>query len=380
MKSGFRNWLEGVVVAETVLSEVDGDQGRLVIRGHLVEEIAGKWGFESVVGSLWKGFVPGEPTEEWVKQALGEARTFAWQRMLPLLSAMGNLEPVEALRLMLSALSDSDTIPHHVLVTGAMPVFVAGIRRYQSGLAPLPPDPTHGQSEDLLHMIHGEQPSSERVRALDTYLVTVSDQAPNASTFAARVIASTRAGIISSVIGGLCALKGPLHGGAPGPVLEMLDAIGTVENAEPWLRAALDRGERLMGFGHRIYRVRDPRADVLKLAVSLLRTQRNRIRFAEQVETIAVQLLVERKPDRKLDTNVEFYTAILLEALGFHRSLFTPLFACGRVAGWTAHAMEQAQTNRLMRPASQYVGPPPAGEPDESFAKRDSFDAWGKSL
>ena len=138
----------------------------------------------------------------------------------------------------------------------------------------------------------------------------------------------------------------------------MLDGIGTVENAEPWLRAALDRGERLMGFGHRIYHVRDPRADVLKVAVSLLRT-RNRIAFAEQVEAIAVQLLAERKPDRKLDTNVESYTALLLEALGFHRSLFTPLFACGRVAGWTAHAMEQALTNRLMRPASQYVGPAP---------------------
>jgi citrate synthase len=352
--------LEGVVVAETVLSEVDGEQGRLVIRGHLVEEIAGIRSFEYVVGSLWKGFVPDEPDEESIKKALGEARMFAWQRMLPLLSATRNLEPVEALRLMLSALSDSDPIPPHVLVTGAMSVFVAGISRYQGGHAPLPPDRTHGQSEDLLCMIHGEEPSSERVRALDTYLVTVSDHALNASTFAARVIASTRAGIISSVVGGLCALKGPLHGGAPGQVLEMLDSIGTVENAEPWLRAALDRGERLMGFGHRIYHVRDPRADVLKLAVSHLRTQRNRIRFAEQVEAIAVKLLAERKPDRKLDTNVEFYTALLLEALGFHRSLFTPLFACGRVAGWTAHAMEQALTNRLMRPASQYVGPPPA--------------------
>ena len=359
MKSGFKSGLEGVVVAETVLSEVDGEQGRLVIRGHLVEEIAGKLSFESLVEILWEGFVVDEPREVSIKKALGEARTFAWHRMLRLLSAVGKLEPVEALRLMLSALSDSDPIPPHVLVTGAMPVFVAGISRYQNGHAPVPPNPALGTSEDLLYMIHGEKPSSERVRALDTYLITVSDHALNASTFAARVIASTRAGIISSVVGGLCALKGPLHGGAPGPVLEMLDAIGTVENAEPWLRAALDRGERLMGFGHRIYHVRDPRADVLKVAVSLLRMQRNRIAFAEQVEAIAVQLLAERKPDRKLDTNVEFYTALLLEALGFHRSLFTPLFACGRVAGWTAHAMEQALTNRLMRPASQYVGPAP---------------------
>ena len=355
--SGFRSGLEGVVVAETVLSEVDGEHGRLVIRGYLVEEIAGKRSFESVVGILWEGFVSEETSEESIRKALGQARVFAWERMLPLLSAVGNLSPVEALRLMLSALSDSDKIPAHVLVTGAMPVFVAGISRYQSGQAPVPPDRNRGQSEDLLYMIHGEQPSPERIRALDTYLVTVSDHALNASTFAARVIASTRAGIVSSIIGGLCALKGPLHGGAPGPVLEMLDAIGTAENAEPWLKAALDRGDRLMGFGHRIYRVRDPRADVLKMAVPLLRMPSNRIPFAEQVEATAVRLLAERKRDRKLDTNVEFYTAVLLEALGFHRDLFTPLFACGRVAGWTAHAMEQATTNRLMRPASTYVGP-----------------------
>jgi citrate synthase len=358
--SGFKSGLEGVIVAETVLSEVDGEHGRLIIRGHLVEEIAAKRTFESVVGILWEGFVSEENSEESIRKALGEARVFAWQRMLPLLSAVGELQPVEALRLMLSALSDSDPIPHHVLVTGAMPVFVAGISRHHNGQPPIPPDPTHSQSEDLLSMIHGERPTAERVRALDTYLITVSDHALNASTFAARVIASTRAGIISSVIGGLCALKGPLHGGAPGPVLEMLDGIGTVENAEPWLHRALDHGDRLMGFGHRIYRVRDPRADVLKLAVSLLREYHNRIRFAEQVEAVAIRLLAERKPDRKLDTNVEFYTAILLEALGFHRSLFTPLFACGRVAGWTAHAMEQASTNRLMRPASTYTGPPPA--------------------
>ena len=145
-------------------------------------------------------------------------------------------------------------------------------------------------------------------------------------------------------------------------VLEMLDSIGTIENAEPWLRAAIGRGDRLMGFGHRIYHVRDPRADVLKLASARLRTENNRIRFAEQVEAIAIRLLREHKPDRKLDTNVEFYTALLLDSLNFHRSLFTLLFACGRVAGWTAHAMEQDLTNRLMRPASTYTGPLPAAQ------------------
>jgi citrate synthase len=180
----------------------------------------------------------------------------------------------------------------------------------------------------------------------------------NASTFTARVIASTRAGVVASVVGALCALKGPLHGGAPGPVLDMLDGIGAAENIGPWLQRALAEGDRLMGFGHRIYRVRDPRADVLKGVVARLRTGGDaRLAFAEQVEREALAALAAHKPDRKLDTNVEFYTALLLEALGLPREAFTAVFAMGRVAGWTAHVYEQLKEGRLMRPQSVYVGP-----------------------
>ncbi|HEY9217437.1 MAG TPA: citrate synthase, partial [Phenylobacterium sp.] len=198
---------------------------------------------------------------------------------------------------------------------------------------------------------------------LDTYLVTVCDHGLNASTFAARVIASTRAGLGSAVLGGISALKGPLHGGAPGPVIEMLDGIGTPENARAWIEAALDRGDRLMGFGHRIYKVRDPRADALKGAVRRLIGQSNyapgRLEFAEAVEAAALAILKERKPDRSLDTNVEFYTALMLEALAFPPSAFTCVFAMGRVAGWLAHAREQLAGGRLIRPQSVYVGPWP---------------------
>jgi citrate synthase len=188
----------------------------------------------------------------------------------------------------------------------------------------------------------------------------VIDHGLNASTFAARVVASTGAGLLSCVVAGLCALKGPLHGGAPGPVLDMLDAIGAVENAEGWLDDAIGRGERLMGFGHRIYRVRDPRADVLKSAVARLKGKGNRIAFAEAVEATALKVLERRKPGRRLDTNVEFYTAILLDALGVPRDGFTPLFAAGRAAGWVAHAIEQGRTGRIIRPQSRYVGAWPA--------------------
>lgn len=213
-------------------------------------------------------------------------------------------------------------------------------------------------------MLTGVQPSAAEARALDTYLVTVSDHGLNASTFAARVVASTRAGMTSSVLAALGALKGPLHGGAPGPVLDMLDAIGEPGNAEPWLEAALTKGERLMGFGHRIYRVRDPRADALKNALGTLGgAASGRRALAEAVEAMALKLLREKKPDRLLETNVEYFTALLLEALGFPRDAFTCVFAAGRVGGWVAHSKEQIEHGRLIRPQSRYIGPMPEDDP-----------------
>jgi citrate synthase len=201
------------------------------------------------------------------------------------------------------------------------------------------------------------------VSALDQYLVTVADHGLNASTFAARVVASTGAGLTSAAIAALSALKGPLHGGAPGPVLDMLDAIGAPEHAAAWLEHSLARGERLMGFGHRIYRVRDPRADALRAALQALGRQRGapsaRLALAEVVELAALSLLRRAKPQRPLDTNVEFYTALLLEALEIPRDGFTCLFAAGRIGGWVAHAREQVLHGRLIRPQSRYVGPAP---------------------
>jgi citrate synthase len=242
-------------------------------------------------------------------------------------------------------------------------VFTAAVVRAQAGEAPVRPDLTLGHAADTLRMLRGKPASSAEVAALDTYLVTVSDHGLNASTFAARVIASTRAGLTSAVLGGISALKGPLHGGAPGPIIDMLDAIGTPENARTWIEDALARGDRLMGFGHRVYRVRDPRADALKAAVRKLTEGSNvmpgRLAFAEAVERAALAILKERKPDRSLQTNVEFYTALLLEALAYPPSAFTCVFATGRVSGWIAHAREQLAGGRLIRPQSRYIGPVP---------------------
>jgi citrate synthase len=242
-------------------------------------------------------------------------------------------------------------------------VFLPAVLRLAAGSSPSRPDKSLGHAADMLRLVSGAVPSPALVQGLDTYLVTVIDHGLNASTFAARVVASTQAGLTSSVLAALGALKGPLHGGAPGPVLDMLDAIGNAENAERWIDAALERGERLMGFGHRIYRVRDPRADALSTALALLRkagtVDSDRAELAMRVEAAALEALARHKPDRPLKTNVEFYTALLLEALGFPRSSFTAVFAAGRVGGWIAHAKEQAATGRLIRPRSRYVGPVP---------------------
>jgi len=347
--------LDDVIAAETALSHVDGEAGRLIIRGHDLEELAGRVSFEEVTAMLWEGLVPADD----MRPRLGAARERAFRYLSPLAGTLSGLTAVEGMRLLLAALPDADEAPAFLAV-GAAAVAAAMAIRGAKGVAPVAPDPSTGHAADLLRMITGAPVDEAMAKGLDTYLVTVIDHGLNASTFAARVVASTDAGLLSAAVAGLCALKGPLHGGAPGPVLDMLDAIGAVGNAEAWLDDAMGRGERLMGFGHRIYRVRDPRADVLKAAAARLKGGDNRIAFAEGVEQAALTVLQRRKPGRRLDTNVEFYTAILLDALGVPREGFTPLFGAGRSAGWVAHAVEQERAGRIIRPQSRYVGPWPA--------------------
>ncbi len=353
--------LEGVVAAETVLSEVDGLAGRLIIRGHSLDELAGRTTFEAVTRLLWDGFFDHLPAD--LQPALGAARAEVFAEVSALDTGLLDRTPIEAMRALTARLADGDDLNTALRLAAAPAVFTAAVVRAQAGEAPLRPDMTLSHAADTLRMLRGKPVTAAEVDALDTYLVTVSDHGLNASTFTARVIASTLAGLTSAVVGGVSALKGPLHGGAPGPIIDMLDAIGTPANAKPWIEGALARGDRLMGFGHRVYRVRDPRADALKKAVKRLTEGSNimpgRLAFAEAVEAAVLAILRERKPDRALDTNVEFYTALLLEALAFPPSAFTCIFATGRVAGWIAHAREQVSGGRLIRPASVYVGPMP---------------------
>jgi len=352
--------LDGVIVADTIMSEVDGEEGRLVVRGHALPELVATRGFEGVAALLWADYAEGGGDTAAVTRGLAAARVRAFRDVPKLLAATEGLTPVEALRVGLGMLPDSDPLPHHYLVCGALPVFLAALLNRSKGTSALAPDPTLTTAQDLLRMIRGQRAGEVFEKGLDAYLATVADHGFNASTFTSRVVASTQAGLISSVLAALCALKGPLHGGAPGPVLDMLDDIGHAANAEAWFDDAFAKGTTLMGFGHRIYKVRDPRADVLMKTVATLPATAGRLAFATEVEKGAIAALRRHKPGRRLDTNVEYYTALLLEALDIPREAFTALFAVGRAAGWCAHVFEQEKGGRIIRPQSNYVGPRPS--------------------
>ncbi len=356
--------LEGVVAASTRLSQVDGEAGRLIIAGYAVDDLAPAATFEQVAYLLLNGRLP-EPDE-----STTFARDLAARRELPhaaitLLreAAAANTKTMDALRMatpVLSLGSREDPVEDAMTAIAAFPTIVGTYWRIRRGESPASVRSDLGHAAHYLHQLSGSEPTPERARALETYLNTVCDHGLNASTFAARVIVSTKSDVISAIGGAVGALKGPLHGGAPGPALDMVFEIGKPERAEAVIRGMLDRGERIMGFGHRVYRVRDPRADVLAAAAERFYSSggdRSIYELARHVEATALRLLREKKPDRRLDTNVEFYTALLLHGIGLPTELFTPTFAVGRVLGWSAHCLEQLRDGRLIRPQSLYIGP-----------------------
>jgi citrate synthase len=360
--------LEEVVAAETSLSMVDGARGELVIAGYPVAELALNATFEQTVWLLWRGSLPSAEELEAFQADLAARRTLPAAALELLRSAAAaGVGGMDTLRIAAGTVSlgrsgrstDEDDARDLVAV---FPTIVAAWWRLLHGREPVAPRADLGHAANYLYMLSGQAPSAELVRGLETYLNTVVDHGLNASTFTARVITSTGSDLVSAIVGAIGALKGPLHGGAPGPALDMVFAIGDASRAEGVLRKKIEAGEKLMGFGHRVYRVRDPRADVLNVATQRLFAHggdRRLYDLARAVEETAVRLLEEYKPGRNLQTNVEFYTALLLHGLDLETPLFTPTFAVSRVAGWLAHAFEQRKTNRIIRPQSVYVGPPP---------------------
>lgn len=351
--------LDDVIVADTELSEVDGARGTLLVRGYSIEALAGHVSFEAMLALLWDGALPSPEREAALRAELGRERRRAAERVPELHAALGQRDPMESLRASIATLPADDTPGDvRIRVAAALPVFTGAWLAARGGIAPVVPDAGLAHAADTVRLL-GIEPSAGAVRALETYLCTVAEHGLNASTFTARVVASTGSDTVSAVVAALGALKGKLHGGAPGPVLDLLDLIAVPERARATLEAELAAGRRIMGMGHRVYRTRDPRGAVLERAVRELGAERHegRLALAHAVEREAEALLAARYPERNLKANVEFFTAVLLESIGVPRELFTAIFAIGRVAGFCAHIEEQRASGRIVRPSARYVGP-----------------------
>jgi len=362
--------LDGVVAAQTRLSHVDGQAGELIIGGYQLKELAGRVAFEAAAHLLWRGALPSGDELATLRKEIAELRALPEETMR-VVRAAARTPPIDALRMACATLSLDLAHPDDIspaadmaaakLLTARFPTVVAAHARLSAGKQPIAPRPDLRLSANFLYMVHGKEPDPIAARAIDAYWVTVIDHGMNASTFAARVIASTRSDMVSAVTGAIGALKGPLHGGAPGPVLDMLKEIKSADRAEAWVRNELAAARRIMGFGHRVYKVRDPRADVLSKVGDQLGSaaleNRNLFDLARAAEQTILKVLEEVKPGRNLRTNVEFYTALVLQALGLEPRSFVATFACGRVAGWCAHVIEQHAEDHLIRPQSEYVGP-----------------------
>jgi citrate synthase len=361
--------LEGVVVSETTIGDVRGLEGFFHYRQYSAVELAQKRTLEDVWYLLFNGALP---TGRQVDQFRGEVASLralpaGLGELLPSLALQGS--PLDVLRTGVSLLGaelgwepttdiDADTLKRQaVQLCAVVPTLLTSTFRIRSGLEPLPPREDLSSAANYLWMLTGNVPSAEHARAIEQYLMLTIDHGFNSSTFAARVITSTGADLAAAICGAIGALSGPLHGGAPSRALDMLDQIRTPDRADTWIRDAIGRGERIMGFGHRVYKTDDPRSLFLRdVAKSLGGPLAD---FACDVEQIVVEALVELKPGQKLYANVEFFAGVVMDACGIPREMFTPTFASSRVIGWATQVMEQAGDNRLIRPTARYVGPPP---------------------
>jgi citrate synthase len=347
--------LEGVIAGETSLSKVDGANGRLIYRGYRIGDLVEHGTYPAVANLLWTG--------DWDPAA----RLATAPLLPPVLAALRALpreaKPMDALRTAVSAWGAAvgttypPTVDQARAVTAASPTALAAFARIRDGKDPVDPDPSLDLVEGFLYQLTGSRPDAETARALDAYFIVGAEHGFNASTFTARVVTSTNSDIASAVCAAIGTMKGPLHGGAPSEVVDQLAQMGSVDRAEQWLKDALDRHERLMGFGHRVYRAYDPRAAALRKVAEGMEHKPEWLQLAIQVEDMALRLLAERHPERALKTNVEYYAAPVLMGVGLKPDLFPATFSLARHAGWTAHALEQASANRLIRPDVRYVGP-----------------------
>ena len=346
--------LEGVIAGETSLSYVDGERGRLLYRGYRIGDLVAHGTYPAVANLLWAG--------EWEPDHRLPTAPIPPAVMTVLRALPASTKPMDALRTAVSAWGATRELPWPPTVeqaralTSFSPSALAAFARLRAGLEPINPDPALDLTEGFLYQLTGARPDSGTARALDAYFIVGAEHVFNASTFTARVITSTRSDIASAITGAIGTMKGPLHGGAPSEVVDQLSRVGSTEHAEAWIRETLAQGERLMGFGHRVYRAYDPRAAALRTVAEGMEHKPDWLQLAIEVEDVALRVLAELHPDRPLKTNVEFYAAPVLMGVGLAPDLFPATFSLARHAGWTAHVLEQAATNRLIRPDVNYVG------------------------
>jgi citrate synthase len=347
--------LEGVIAGETSLSFIDGERGRLLYRGYRIGDLVERGTYPAIANLLWTG--------DWDPAHRLPTAPIPGPVMTTLRALPPTTKPMDALRTAVSAWGATQDLPFPATVeqaralTSFSPSALAAFARLRAGQEPIEPDPSLDLVEGFLYQLTGARPDAGTARALDAYFVVGAEHSFNASTFTARVITSTRSDIASAVVGAIGTMKGPLHGGAPSEVVDQLSQVGSADHAEAWVRDALDRGERLMGFGHRVYRAYDPRAAALRKVAEGMEHKPDWLQLAIEVEDVALRVLAEKHPDRPLKTNVEFYAAPVLMGVGLTPDLFPATFSLARHAGWTAHVLEQAGANRLIRPDVNYIGP-----------------------
>ncbi|MGD0689561.1 MAG: citrate synthase [Candidatus Bathyarchaeia archaeon] len=353
--------LEGVIIDDSSICMIDGNAGRLIYRGYDIHDLAANLAFEEVAYLLWNDDLP-------TRTQLGDlTKRLSMERSIPadLKATIRNLprtsNTLDVLRTAISTLGTGiplkkPEISDAIAITAKMPTINAAFDRLRRGQEPVDPLPGLGHAANYIYMLTGKEPEAAKVDALNKYLILLADHGMNSSTFTARIVASTWSDMYSAITAAIGALKGPLHGGAPAPALQMLKDIGSPDRAEPWIRDELKAGRRLMGFGHRVYRTTDPRAEILRDVASKT-ADKKFFELARRVEETAIRILQTEKSRKKLYTNVEFYSAVVMDSVGLPPDLFTATFAASRSVGWSANVLEQVANNRLIRPETEYTGP-----------------------
>jgi citrate synthase len=353
--------LKGVIAAETKIGEVDGLNGKLIYRGYEIRELTKKYSFEEAAYLLWYGEIPDSDVLLQFKELFYQSRvlTPVMEKVLDVIPT--DMDMMGVIRTVLSASGESSygwkpTLEQAIGITAKVPTIIANRKNKLEGRSYVVPDSSLSHVENYLYMLNGSLPRREHVRALETYMILTMEHGMNASTFSARVTASTESDMVSAVCAAIGTMKGPLHGGAPSEVLRLLDEVANQEDVKAYLCGKVLAGEKLMGFGHRVYKTHDPRALALKENLMDQVGKDEWLDLALSVEAAAIEALHELKPGRALYTNVEFFAAAIMKAIQLDSSLFTPTFTASRMVGWTAHVLEQAENNTIFRPLSKYVG------------------------